>query len=509
MIYDKTKRCFIFNNKAEAKPGAMLFYDLPRLLSEGEEICEEAILRAETLPHMGPFVPYIDVSGDAKPHQIFPIGWVMACNGTGIVGYGMGLGKTFIAIRAAAALKRKRVLVLCPSHLKDNWAKEIKKWEPLSTTHICEGRDSEMDVDATYTIINRDILPDNLEKLLDQPFDQYIVDECHKCGNWGTAGYNAFDTLCKKARKSGTGILLLTGTLFKNSPMDAHTALHLLDPHIPGPRGAFESRFDPIGQLRKKVLGLLRRGKTPQWLIGKKWGEIKALEKSKGTQGDVEGLRWLLSQYAIRKKYSDVFPDDGKTRTTKFVSVDLNLTEKQRQVMNSKGVLEDDGKVNGDLATILRIVAEQKAPFVADYAEAWLEEHEGKKLVIASWHIKATEIILKELERFGVVRIHGTPKQKSKAETAFREDPEIRVCVINLESGGTGLNLVSASDFIFSEVPWTSAAYEQAGARIDRMGQLSDDINYTVFLAADTPEGAKFGTVKKKSGLNERYLGEK
>ena len=220
-------------------------------------------------------------------------------------------------------------------------------------------------------------------------------------------------------------------------------------------------------------------------------------------------MRWLLSQYAIRKKYSDVFPDDGKTRTTKFVSVDLNLTDKQRLVMNSKGVLEDDGKVNGYLATILRIVAEQKAPFVTDYAEAWLEEHEGKKLVIASLHIKATAIIIKELERFGVVHIKGTPKQKSKAENAFREDPEISVCVINLESGGTGLNLVSASDFIFSEVPWTSAAYEQAAARIDRMGQESDDINYTVFIAADTPEGAKFGTVKKKSALNDRYLGEK
>ena len=508
MIYDKTKRCFIFENKAEAKPGAMLFYDLPRLLSASEEICDEVALRAETLPHAGPFTPYVDMSGDAKPHQIFPIGWVIACHGTGIIGYGMGLGKTFIAIRAAAALKRKMVLVLCPSHLKRNWQKEIRTWDPEATTHICEGRDSKM-ITATYTIINRDILADNLEKLLDLPFDQYIVDECHKCGNWGTKGYKAFDSLCKKGRKRGVGILLLTGTLFKNSPMDAHTALHLLDPHIPGPRGAFESRFDPIGQLRKKVLGLLRRGKTPQWLIGKKWGEIKALEKAKGTQGDVEGLRWLLCQYAIRKKYSDVFPDDGKTRTTKFVSVDLELTAKQRRVMNSKGVLEDDGKVNGDLATILRIVAEQKAPFVADYAESWLDEHDNKKLIIATWHIAARKIIKTALERFGVVEIQGTPKQKDKAETAFADDPMTRVCFINLESGGTGLNLVSASDMLLSEVPWTDSSLQQIKARMDRMGQEANELSYTVFIAAGTPEGAKFGTVKKKSGLNDRYLGEK
>jgi hypothetical protein len=58
----------------------------------------------------------------------------------------------------------------------------------------------------------------------------------------------------------------------------------------------------------------------------------------------------------------------------------------------------------------------------------------------------------------------------------------------------------------FSEVPWTSAGYEQFKARIDRIGQEADKLTYTVFLAADTPEGAKFGVVKKKASLNSRYL---
>ena len=77
---------------------------------------------------------------------------------------------------------------------------------------------------------------------------------------------------------------------------------------------------------------------------------------------------------------------------------------------------------------------------------------------------------------------------------------------MNIEAGGTGLNLVAASDMILSEVPWTSAAFDQFKARMDRIGQEADKLTYTVFIAADTPEGAKFGTVKKKSGLNSRYL---
>lgn len=506
MIYDKSRHLFIFENKAEVKPNALLFYDLPHLLSIDEEPCSEVALLAQKLPHVTNTltVPEKCHQG-AKSHQIEPIDWVVARDMTGIVAYGMGLGKTFIGIRSCIAYKRKRVLVVCPAHLKRNWYKEITKWGFGATCHICEGRNSDMSDTAVFTIINRDILNNNLDKLLTQGFDQIMVDECHKCGNWGTGAYKALDKLCKAVRKNKGGILLLTGTLFKNTPMDAHTALHLLDPHIPGPRSRFQARFDPIGKRREEVLGWQRRKSAPRWLIGKKWAEIKALEKERGKNGDVEALRWLLQQYAIRKRYCDVFPDDGKTRHTDFRAVDLTLTAHQREILG-KGAMMDGDKINSDLVTVLRLVAEQKAPFVADYAESWLEEHEEEKLVIATWHIKAREIIKKELEKYGVVEIKGTPKQKDKAETKFREDPDTRVCLLNLESGGTGLNLVSASTFIFSEVPWTGASYDQLKARIDRIGQEADSINYVVFLAADTPEGAKFGTLKKKSGLNDRYM---
>ena len=60
-----------------------------------------------------------------------------------------------------------------------------------------------------------------------------------------------------------------------------------------------------------------------------------------------------------------------------------------------------------------------------------------------------------------------------------------------------------------SEVPWTSASLDQFKARMDRIGQEADKLTYTIFIAADTPEGAKFGVVRKKSSLNTRYLGER
>lgn len=508
MKYDTQTRCFIFDNKAKAKPNAMLFYDLPKLMSDNEEICPELQAFAERLPQQRQADIFEEelIEPEAKEHQIDPIRWAIRANGIGILAYGMGLGKTFIAIRSCIHLKRKRVLIVCLSHLKHNWKDEISKWSDGRSFHICEGRSSEQSATAWATIINKDILADNLETLLSgEKFDQLVVDECHKCGGWGTKTYKALVTISKDIRKRNGGVLLLTGTLFKNSPMDAYTALYLLDQHITGPRGAFEMRFDPIGHRKQEIMGLMRRGNAPRWLIAKKWGEVKALEKEHGKNGDVAGLRWLLSQYAISKKYKDVFPDDGKTRKTQFVSVKLDLSDKQRRTLE-KGAMLDGGKIEAELSTILRLVAEQKAPFVAEYVEEWLDNNDDQKIVIATWHISARDLIKAELQRFGVVEISGTPKQKSKAELAFREDPLTRVCLINLESGGTGLNLVSASELVFSEVPWTSASFEQVKARIDRIGQDAASINYTVFIAADTPEGAKFGTLQKKAALNDRYL---
>lgn len=505
MIYNRTTRKFEFENNAKVSPSELIFRDLDLLLSPGEDICPELADFGNTLPIYDPNMPYkLPHIPDALPHQVEAIDWCVKSNGTGIVAYGMGLGKTFIAIASCGVLERKRILVVCPSHLKTNWAREITKWQPNASVHVCEGRKSEISKDALFTIINRDILADNEKRL--GAFDQIVVDEVHKCGGWGTRAYKALTEVCKKARTTKGGILLLTGTLFTNSPMDAHTALSLLHPRIAGTRGAFETRFDPTGALKKEVLGLKRKRNTPRWLISKKWAEIKTKEKTGGRNGDMEGLRWLLSRHAISRKWEDVYPDDGKTRQTVFVSVDIALTERQFELLE-KGIFMNDGHMDEDLATILRIVAEQKAPFVASYAEEWLLNNPDEKLVIATWHIAARDTIISALADFGVAHIAGTPKQKAKAEKAFEEDPDVRVCVINLESGGTGLNLVSASHLIFSEVPWTSASFEQVKARIDRIGQEAMDIRYTVFITSGTPEGAKFGTVKKKAGLNLQYLG--
>ena len=146
MIYDTKKRRFIFQNRAEVSPSAILFYDLPHLLSPGEEICPEVQMLAERLPQaeyeLWPGCP--EWEADTLPHQGEALQWICARGCTGIVAYGMGLGKTFIAIRACMAVCRKRILVVCPSHLKHNWRREVRMWEPASTCHVCEGRDSLM-----------------------------------------------------------------------------------------------------------------------------------------------------------------------------------------------------------------------------------------------------------------------------------------------------------------------------------------------------------------------------
>jgi SNF2-related domain len=50
----------------------------------------------------------------------------------------MGLGKTYISIAAAAALRLRRVLVVCPPHLVNKWRREVKQTVPTAIALAAE-----------------------------------------------------------------------------------------------------------------------------------------------------------------------------------------------------------------------------------------------------------------------------------------------------------------------------------------------------------------------------------
>ena len=87
--------------------------------------------------------------------------------------------------------------------------------------------------------------------------------------------------------------------------------------------------------------------------------------------------------------------------------------------------------------------------------------------------LAAIEILGEELSRLGVdfVSMTGATRNRQELVDRFQEDPDCRVFLMTLKTGGTGLNLTAASTVFLYDPWWNVAAENQAIDRTHRIGQ--------------------------------------
>lgn len=435
------------------------------------------------------------------PHQVRAARWLADMGMRGLLAYDMGTGKTLIAITTAIATGRLPALVICPPHLKVMWESELEKWGGGSS-HVMEGQKSVVKK-ADWTMINRDILSHNLDSLLSLPLKLIVIDEAHLLGGNGTKANQAAKTLCKHVRESGGTVIAMTGTPVVNSPGDVHTVLGYVDTRICGTRQPFMVRFDPDGELRRTIAFRVHRGNMPRWMAAKLYRELK--EKKGKSSGDLQTLKEVLDVWSLKQKY---IPEKETTRNTTIIRLPMRdiLGDKFMDDFDRKMSFADAGNAiaEKELPSLLREMAEAKAELVINWVEDRLEEIDGK-IVLMGWHVKPKELFA---ERLGdrAVLIEGTPKKRKKAMDAFQTDSNVRVAICNVQTSGTGLTLTAASEMVFAEVPWNTAAFVQAQRRIDRIGQEATELRYTLFLAAGSAEIKKYAVMKTKGKLADILL---
>ena len=106
-----------------------------------------------------------------------------------------------------------------------------------------------------------------------------------------------------------------------------------------------------------------------------------------------------------------------------------------------------------------------------------MEQIESKaphhKILVFSQFVGMLELIRQELQARGIsfAWLTGQTRNRAAVVDAFQQDAGIRVFLISLKAGGTGLNL-TAADYVFLVDPWWNPAVEnQAIDRIYRIGQ--------------------------------------
>ena len=122
------------------------------------------------------------------------------------------------------------------------------------------------------------------------------------------------------------------------------------------------------------------------------------------------------------------------------------------------------------------------------------------------------EIIEKELKnrKIEYFKLTGATKVNERIELVdeFNQNPEIKVFLISLKAGGTGLNLTGADMVIHYDPWWNISAENQATDRAYRIGQ-KNNVQVYKLITKDSIEEKIYELQQKKAELTDNMLNTK
>jgi SNF2 family DNA or RNA helicase len=361
----------------------------------------------------------------------------------------MRVGKTPQAILAADAVLAKCILVVCPAIAVTHWRREWAKWSPgrdpaAVVTGACAG------VKHGVVVSSYDMASRQKEKLAEQRWDLFIVDECHYAKSINAARAHMV------YGRTGLGwhadrIWSLSGT--------------------PAPKHAGE--LYPM----MKAFGVVKMG-YPDFTQRYCW--FKDRDTIGGTREDrIPELRALLDKFMLRRTRRQVAPEmpeiDYQVLETKPVG--HAWTDSAPDVIGlsdaeTLACLEANAE---SLAGWRTECAMAKVPALVDEIDFSLKNRLIERTVVFGHHILPLDDLVSRLSirGYNVGLITGRTPQLVRHDIldAFREH-ELDVVVANIQAAGTAIDLSAASHGYFLEMSWVPAENAQAAARMISMSKL-------------------------------------
>uniref|UniRef100_A0A7N0TNK9 DNA annealing helicase and endonuclease ZRANB3 n=1 Tax=Kalanchoe fedtschenkoi TaxID=63787 RepID=A0A7N0TNK9_KALFE len=436
------------------------------------------------------------------PFQLEGIKFGLRRGGRCLIADDMGLGKTLQAVAIAYCfMKEGSILVVCPAILRFSWAEELERWFPCLPTdiHLVFGHHNNpacLTRRPKVVVISYKMLHHLHKSMLEQEWAVLIVDEshhlrCSKKKNEPKEIRSLLDVASKVKR-----VVLLSGTPSLSRPFDIFNQIDLL---WPGLLGKNKYEFAKTYCAVKSVLDV--QGKTFQdFTGGKRLDELNVLLKQTVMIRRLKEhvlvqlppkrrqiIRLLLSKSDIASAFacSNVGDDEASTNATNdgYESQIADATNGALVEMSyqQRGIAKLSGFCQW--MSLHPIIVE------ADNAEI-SDIHTGsRKMIIFAHHHKVLDGVERFISEKGVsfVRIDGTTlaRDRQASVISFQSSPEVKVAIIGVEAGGFGIDLTSAQDVVFLELPITANSMLQAEDRAHRRGQTKG-VNIYIFCAKDT-----------------------
>ncbi len=441
--------------------------------------------------------------GTLRPYQKSGLDWLTFLKDFrfgGCLADDMGLGKT---IQTLAILQKEQEqgqpgpsLIVCPTSVVFNWQEEIRRFTPDLTTgiHVGLARNLKALVDenpdiilTTYGILLRDIAA-----FKDIPFHYAILDESQKIKNPESQTAKAARLLNAAHR------LVLTGTPVENNTVELWSQFAFLNPGLLGSLYQFRQLFTvPIEKHQLTAPAELLRSLIHPFILRRTKEHVARELPPKfeqvvicpmNLQQETEYIRWRDYYRAMLLEQINA---QGLDRSRMHI---LQGLVKLRQIACHPKLIdatqeEDSGKFESLKEFISEITAE------------------GHKILIFSQFVRMLKLIRAWCDEsgFSYAWLDGSTRDREDVVHRFQTEEQIRLFLISLRAGGTGLNL-TAADYVIHVDPWWNPAVEaQATDRAHRIGQDKPVFVYR-FITKDSVEEKMLELQRRKKSLVDNLI---
>ena len=441
-----------------------------------------------------------DLKTDLRDYQRNGLNWLNFLddfNFGGCLADDMGLGKTiqiiaFILMQKAKTRNNTNLLVV-PTSVLFNWSAEVEKFAPSLRLLTFYGPNRKKDQGHfdQYDIVltSYGTLVSDINTLKKHTFNYVFLDESQNIKNPGSQRYKAATQLQSRNR------VAITGTPIENNTFDLYGQLSFACPGLLGNKQYFKDIYStPIDKFKvSKRANELRERIKP--FILRRTKEQVATELPEKTEMVVycemnEEQRKVYAAYEKEfREFISALDEQELPKSSVHILKGLTML---RQICNSPELLKGN-RVKGDSSCKIDEILEQ--------IESKAPRH---KILVFSQFVGMLDLIKRELNKRNLKYAYLTGQTRNrKAEVeSFENNAEIRIFLISLKAGGTGLNL-TAADYVYLVDPWWNPAVEnQAIDRCHRIGQQNNIVAVRLICKDTIEEKIMNLQVSKKNLAN-------
>lgn len=378
-----------------------------------------------------------------------------------LLGDEMGLGKTIQAIAVMVSLRNTgatHFLVVCPASVLTNWCREIQRMSDLPVTKV-HGQDRTEALAAWQETGGVAVTTyETTGHLQLEPAFRYallVVDEAHYIKNPEAQRTRSVKALSEHAQR----LLFMTGTALENRVDEMISLIRLLQPQVASAVRGMEF-LAAAPQFREKVAPVYYRRKRedvltelPELIENREWCSMTAREEA------------VYEDAVLSSRYADA-------RRVSWNVDDLSDSSKARRMQELIGEAKED----------------------------------GRKVIVFSFFLdtirKITELLGETC--YGPVTGSVPPQRRQEIVDRFDAAPAGSVLVAQIQAGGTGLNIQSASVVILCEPQFKPSSENQAIARAYRMGQTRNVLVYRL-LCEDSVDERILALLEDKQAIFDAF----